>query len=83
VKTTLRLTGEGIVRAIGGALPIVDATVRTRAEAVARDLEDEGREVRVVRREAGNYAVEAETDSDVMPATGRASSSRLSLRATN
>jgi hypothetical protein len=88
MKAALRLTGEGIVRALGGALPAVDAAARARAEALARELEEEGREVWVLRRGAGDYAVEAEAPSletppDVMPASGRASSSRQRLRANN
>ncbi len=64
MKAGLAITGRDLVQALGNlaALPVVDATVRARADAAADALRAAGTVTRVLRRAAGDYAVSVEGD---------------------
>jgi hypothetical protein len=60
MNDALTITGNDLVRALGGAatLPAVDEAVKAKAEALAARLAADGVTTRVLKRGAGAYAVE-------------------------
>ena len=61
MSDALRLTGDDLVRALGGMTPAVDRAARRQAEEVARVVHEEaGVVTRVTRRGSGDYVVSVE-----------------------